>query len=202
MMEDLGGVGARLIYIWGVWQRQTSIVCDLINEDLWGVRILEEWGSWRSEDLGGVKILEEWGSWRSEDIGGVKILEEWGSWRSRDEIHRYEEFEKDWHCLLLEDRGSWRSVDEVDWYEKFDKDKISLFVTWLLKILEDQGRDWRTRGVKSSIVCCLMIEDIGWLRILEKPGRDWMIEESKKDTLESFALLWLRIVQNWGYWKS
>ena len=44
----------------------------------------------------------------------MRILEEWGSWRSRDEIHRYEEFEKDWHCLLLEDRGSWRSVDEVD----------------------------------------------------------------------------------------
>ena len=151
MMEDLGGVGARLIYIWGVWQRQTSIVCDLINEDLWGVRILEEWGSWRSEDL-----------------GGVRILEEWGSWRSRDEIHRYEEFEKDWNCLLLEDRGSWRSVDEVDWYEKFDKDKLALFVTGWLKILEEQGWDWRTRGVKSTIVCCLMTEDIGgvWTRLI------------------------------------
>jgi hypothetical protein len=54
-------------------------------------------------------------------------------------------------------------VDEIDRYEEIDKDKdkLALFVTWLLKILEDQGRDWRTRGVKSSIVCCLMIEDIG-----------------------------------------
>ena len=147
---------------------KTSIVCNLMIEDLWGVRILEEWGSWRGEDLGGMRILEEWGPWRSKnEIGGeeskkrlalfaiwwLRILEEWGrDWQKWGVWHRQtsmvcilliEDFvgvRMDlWGVKIFEERRSWRSRDEIGGQEEFIKDKLTSFATWWLRILEESN---------------------------------------------------------------
>ena len=181
MIEDLGGEVTRLINFMEFDKDKTSIVCNLVIEDLWGVRI------WRNEDLGGVRILEEWGSWRSEDLGGVKILEEWGRdwqkwgvWQWKTSI-----------VCALEEWGSWRSE-----------------YLWGVKILEEQVRDWRTRGVykrQTCIICCLNDWGswrIGWLSILEEPGRDWMTEDVWEIHMIIFATLWLSILEGWRSGRS
>ena len=57
-------------------------------------------------------------------------------------------------------------------------DTIAFHAIWLVRILEEPQRDWRKRWVSerhTSMICYLVIKDIGGLKVLKEPMWDWEI---------------------------